>query len=291
MSNSPQQSPHLATLLEGRTVVTIAPNLPGPATARNFLQMGAEVIKVESPAGDPMEIYNKEYYEWLNSGQRIVTVDLRADLDKLHVFLEDADLLITSSRLDSLERLSLGFSEVHARYPRLGYIAIVGHSGDRAGAPGHDLTYQAEAGSLHPPHYPKQAVADLAGSERATTAGLAALMIADATGEGTFHEISLADMAKYFTSPSAFGLSSPGSLLSGGLAGYGFYQSSDSIWLALGALEPKFLAAVCREADIDTSASENDKRVAFSSLFASRTATEWENWATAQEVPLVIVKD
>ncbi|WP_018297002.1 CoA transferase [Corynebacterium lubricantis] len=291
MSEASEHSPQYATMLQGRTVVTIAPNLPGPAAARNLLRMGAQVIKVESPAGDPMELYNKEYYDWLNAGQSIITLDLRADLSTLHALLERADLLITSSRLDSLERLGLSFEEIHARYPKLGYIAVVGHIGDQASTPGHDLTYQAEAGALHPPHYPKQAVADLAGSERATTSALAALMIADATGEGTFHEVSLAGMAAYFSSPSDFGLSSPGSLLSGGLAGYGFYKSSDDQWLALGALEPKFLTVVCEEAGIDPSASQDDQRTAFTTLFAQRTASEWESWATQQSIPLVAVKD
>nr|WP_237559354.1 CoA transferase [Corynebacterium pilosum] len=98
------------TILRGKTVVSIAPNLPGPAAARELRMLGARVIKVESPAGDPMQSYSPEFYQWLNEGQEIITIDLRAGLGRLHQLLDDADVLITSSRTDSLKRLGLSLT-------------------------------------------------------------------------------------------------------------------------------------------------------------------------------------
>jgi hypothetical protein len=100
-----QEAGHPA--LRGVRVLTLAVNLPGPAAASRLRDMGAHVVKVEPPGGDPLARMCPAYYEELRSGQKVVRLDLkdgrdRASLDDL---LEDTDLLLTASRPAALGRL------------------------------------------------------------------------------------------------------------------------------------------------------------------------------------------
>lgn len=161
--------------LEDLRVVSLALNLPGPAAAARLVALGAQVTKVEPPAGDFLAEAAPAYYAELAAGQRVVTIDLKttAGLAELAGLLDEADLLLTSSRPAALARLGLDWASVHARWPRLCQVAIVGHAGAEADVPGHDLTYQASVGVLLPPVMPTVLVADLAGAERAVADALA----------------------------------------------------------------------------------------------------------------------
>jgi crotonobetainyl-CoA:carnitine CoA-transferase CaiB-like acyl-CoA transferase len=96
-------------LLTGIKVVSLAVNLPGPAAARRFCQLGAQVVKVEPPTGDPMNHYNSSWYDELNAGQEILSLDLKAPVERqfLERNLQDADLLITANRLRRWNDLDL----------------------------------------------------------------------------------------------------------------------------------------------------------------------------------------
>ena len=242
------------TVLRGVNVLSLAPNLPGPIAARRLADMGAKVTKIEGPTGDLMAQAAPTYYEWLCAGQDVVQLNLKEEADRgtLHELLSTCDVLITSSRPAALARLGLSWEELHAAYPRLCQVAIVGHSGDDADLAGHDLTYQAHAGTLLPPAMPTVPVADLAGAELAVQAALALLLGRNA-GEGSaglgaggqgaesqgaeergngaavgggYHEVALADAAEAFAMPAQFGLSAPGGLLGGALPGYRIYEAA-----------------------------------------------------------------
>ncbi|HEY4597950.1 CoA transferase, partial [Corynebacterium sp.] len=222
------------TVLRGVNVLSLAPNLPGPIAARRLAEMGANVTKIEGPSGDLMAQAAPKYYEWLCEGQQVVALNLKEEADRgqLKELLSTCDVLITSSRPAALARLGLAWEELHAAYPRLCQVAIVGHSGDDADLAGHDLTYQAHAGTLLPPAMPTVPVADLAGAELAVQAALALLLGrsagegATAAGGGGYHEVALADAAEAFALPAQFGLSAPGGLLGGALPGYRIYEAA-----------------------------------------------------------------
>lgn len=243
------------TVLRGVNVLSLAPNLPGPIAARRLAEMGASVTKIEGPTGDLMAQAAPTYYEWLCTGQDVVALNLKEEADRgtLQGLLSSCDVLITSSRPSALARLGLSWEELHAAYPRLCQVAIVGHSGDDADLAGHDLTYQAHAGTLLPPAMPTVPVADLAGAELAVQAALALLLGrnagedsagpgaggqsvesqgAEEQGDGTaaggggYHEVALADAAEVFAMPAQFGLSAPGGLLGGALPGYRIYEAA-----------------------------------------------------------------
>ena len=164
--------------LAGVEVVTIAVNLPGPVAAARLADLGARVVKVEPPAGDPLAQYTPEAYAELSAGQEVVRLDLKTETgtDGLHALLATADVLLTSHRPSALARLGLSWDDLHARHPRLIQVAVVGHPGPGTEVPGHDLTYQAVHGLVDGLGLPRVLLADLAGGDRAALGAVAALV-------------------------------------------------------------------------------------------------------------------
>ena len=290
------------------TVVTLAPNLPGPVAAKRLHELGGTVIKVEGPgkAADPMRLYCEPYYQHLVEGQEVRSIDLKQEsgLQELHELLAKADLLLTSSRPASLQRLGLGWEELHERFPTLAQVAIVGHSGEHVDVAGHDLTYEAHAGTLSfhgdTPAMPVVPIADLAGAERAVSQALAALWQAAATGQGSYHEVALADMAAEFATPARFRLTGPDTLLGGLLPGYGLYQAECGNWVAIAALEPHFfvglieaLAAEGLLPDNTTAEQLQSEGMTAEQLAAAvgqKTAVWWDEVASKRNLPIASVR-
>lgn len=267
-------------------VVSIATNLPGPITAEHLRTYGAHVTKVEPPSGDLMAQFCDPYYEELAAGQDVVRLDLKepAGQESLHQLLAEADVFITSHRPAALERLGLDWNAIHAQHPQLNYVAIVGHSMEEADADqaGHDLTYQAHAGTLDPPNMPTIPVADVGGAERATAAALAALYHRERTGEATFQEVSLSHAAQIFGAPARHGLTQKGGLLGGGLHMYRIYPAKEG-WVAVALIEPHFQASFCELLNI-----ENDEQ-AYEEILKTKTAAEWQDWAVKHNLPVAAV--
>ncbi|MGH8829343.1 MAG: CoA transferase [Jiangellaceae bacterium] len=280
MANSPQCGQPLG----GVRVVSIAINLPGPVAAARLAALGATVVKVEPPAGDPLRRFTRPFYDELVAGQSVQTLDLKDDADRrsLEELLSDADLFITSHRIAALERLGLGWAELSRRHPRLSQVAIVGHPAPHDDLPGHDLTYQAANGMLTPPAMPTVLVADLAGAERAVTEGLAAVVHRATTGAGCFREVALSAAAEAMAAPLRHGLTTPSGLLGGALPAYGIYDTAAG-HIALAALEPHFFARLVELLEVTGSREELE------AAFAARTAQEWQEWAAAHDVPLAAV--
>ncbi len=272
-------------LLNGIKVVNLAVNLPGPAAARRFLQMGAQVIKVEPPGGDPMVHYHASWYEELNRGQEIITLNLKSadDLKRLDETLATADLLITANRPAALERLGLGWESLHQKFPQLCQVAIVGYPSPRENEPGHDLTYQAKIGLLTPPQMPRTLIADMAGAEKAVSEALALLWARDKGQGGGCRMIALSDAADYMAEPWRVGFTAPDAMVGGALPEYNLYESSDG-WVAVAALEPHFSKAMFAALQC---AAENTEEI--KALFRSKTAEDWEVWAKERDLPIVAV--
>jgi alpha-methylacyl-CoA racemase len=272
--------------LEGARVVSLALNLPGPVAAAALRDLGASVVKVEPPGGDPLASVSPKWYADLTRGVQVQALDLKTagDRRRLDDWLEAADLLVTSTRPAALHRLNLAWTDLHRRYPRLCQVAIVGNASPRENLAGHDLTYQAEIGLVAPPALPPTLIADLGGAQQAVTAALALLMARDRSGEGGHLEVSLAESARFFAQPLAYGLTGEGNPLGGGLPAYGLYRSRDG-WIALAALEPRFRETLAREFSI-----RPDDREALACVFAERSSAEWETWAEAHDLPITGVR-
>lgn len=272
--------------LAGMSVVTLAVNVPGPAAAARLAESGAAVTKVEPAGGDPLARFAPAWYESLAAGQEVRRLDLKSapDREELDSLLARADLLLTSSRPASLERLGLPWEALRAAYPRLCQVAIVGHPAPRENEPGHDLTYLAGWGLLSPPEMPRTLLADLAGAERAAGAALGLLLGRERGFGAGYAEVALSEAAEAFAAPLHHGLTSPGGVLGGGLPGYGLYRASDG-WIAVAALEEHFLGRLLSELGM-----ERADRKALAAAFAERPVSEWERWAVERGLPVVAVR-
>jgi crotonobetainyl-CoA:carnitine CoA-transferase CaiB-like acyl-CoA transferase len=272
----------MTTPLAGVRVLTIAVNLPGPAAARRLVGLGATVVKVEPPAGDPMAAYHPEWYGLLARGQEVRRIDLKdpAGRSALAELIGDADLLLTSSRPSALARLGLDWPGLRARYPRLAQVAITGYPAPDGERSGHDLTYLASEGLLAPPAMPLTLIADLAGAERAVAAAVALLYARERNGTAGYMEVSLGQVAHDLAEPLRMGITKPGAVLGGGFPGYALYRASDG-WVAVAALEPHFLAALEHEAGVTAEA--------MAATFAKHPMRHWERRGRDLNIPMAAV--
>jgi alpha-methylacyl-CoA racemase len=270
--------------LAGMLVVNLSLNLPGPAAVRRLQHYGARVIKVEPPAGDPMQHYHAGWYTDMLAGQELLTIDLKssAGRERLDALLGQADLLLTANRPAALQRLGLGWPELQARFPRLCQVAIVGFAAPRNNEAGHDLTYQAALGLLNPPHMPRTLLADMAGAEQTVGAALALLLARERGGVAGYTEVALAEAAAAMAEPLRYGTTAPGALLGGGRPEYNVYPASDG-WIAVAALEPHFKQRLEEGLGAGAAGSYGER-------FKSRTAGEWEAWGQQMDIPVVAVK-
>lgn len=261
------------------TVINLAINLPGPFAAARLSALGARVIKVEPPAGDPLVQVASKYYEELSEGHEILTIDLKdeAGLRHLDELAVDADILITAMRPRAAA--ALGVPELIERYG-LVHVEIVGFAGERADVPGHDLTYQAAHGTLIPGTTPTVPVADVVGGENATIAALAGLRQQGSQAEGArtgiVRRVVLDDAAAWAAGPAQHGLTSPGGPLGGGSPFYRTYDTADGA-IAVGCVEPAFATALAQQVGSDHHTLE--------AAFARKPTSEWMELARTHDLP------
>ncbi len=231
--------------------------------------LGAEVVKLEPPAGDPMRALGpldgdgvSAFYKLVNAGKNVVRLDLKSDRGRaaLEALVRGADILLESFRPGALARLGFGPDALRALNPRLIHCALsgFGQSGPYAGRAGHDIAYMALSGGLatsgttgrpvfaHPP------TADFAGAMQAAIAILAALLRRARDGRGASVDVSLSETVLGWQAMVLTGARRAGfeperedSLLNGGAACYRIYETADKRFVALGALEEKFWANFC----------------------------------------------
>lgn len=275
-------------ILAGRQVVNLAYNLPGPVATAELSRLGASVIKVEPPGGDPFGHFSPAWYQDLVRGQEVLPLDLKSPAGKarLDALLAGADLLITSFRPSALHRLGLGWEAISQKYPRLCHVEIIGFSPPEEEKPGHDLTYQAEHGLVAPPGLPRSLYADLFGAQRAVQAALALLLGRETSGRRGRMRIYLDEAVEALSMPLRHALTGTGQLLGGGLARYNLYKTRDG-WIALAALEDKFwhpLLASLGLTEADATKENLDK------IFIRQDTTAWLRWAQEHDFPLSEVK-
>lgn len=271
--------------LAGKRVVTLALNVPGPMAAERLRELGAAIVKVEPPDGDPLRAWSPDWYAELVQGATVETCDLKTATGqaRMHELLGGADLLLTSQRPAALTRLKMDWAELHARYPSLCHVAIVGHGAPHHNAAGHDLTYLAANGLLQPPALPRTLFADVAGSEQAALAGLAALLERIRTGTGQYVEVALADAAARLAAPLTAGLTRPGAVLGSGFPGYNLYRTQNG-WLAVAALEPHFYERLLKALNITEPSYER-----LAQHFATEPDEYWSRFARDHDLPLAPV--
>lgn len=288
-------------MLAGTLVVDLSRHLPGPLAGRLLADLGARVVKVEEPSqGDPVRQV-RGLGALLLSGIESVALDLKepAGQEVLGRLLERTDVLLESFRPGTLARLGLPPDLLRERHPRLVVCSVTGwgQSGPYAARAGHDLTYQAVAGTLAPTAaMPGVQVADLIGAWSATSAILAALLERQRTGLGRHIDAALLDAAVHANlvswavepgGPKKVGENLP---LTGALPCYRLYRTADGRLLALGALEPHFWRRLCDAVDSPDlrrrqySGSSRVRRKV-EALVRSRTLAEWMEIFAREDIP------
>ncbi len=255
----------------------MAQNVPGPVAVSRAVAGGARAIKVEAPWGDPLEQLCRAWYDELHASVTVERLDLKSAAGQVRIkaLLQDADVFLASHRPSALARLGLDRDALAQEFPRLGHVNIVGDTA-RPEEPGHDLTYQARAGVLHNA-LPLTLFADMAGADRAHAA------IRDVMRQpGAAHVVGLYDALRDLAAPLHHGLTAPGGALGGGNPAYGIYAAREGT-IAVGALEPHFRTRLYQGLGLAEGANP-------ATVFATRTATEWEAWAAARDLPLVAIR-
>jgi crotonobetainyl-CoA:carnitine CoA-transferase CaiB-like acyl-CoA transferase len=274
-------------VLKNSRVLSLATNLPGPLAVARLQEMGATVCKIEPPGGDAMERARPDWYRRLHAGITVERINLKTaeGRARLETLLASADLLLTATRPASLARLGLAWDELHKRHPRLSQVAIVGNPAPEEDLPGHDLTYQAEHGLVHPPEMPRTCLADLGGALETVIAALE-LVLASKNGEpGRRVAVSLSASADWFAEPWRQGLTRPGGQLGGGFGGYSLYRTADG-WVAVGALEAHFQKALALELGVPSL-----DNALLQQAFLTRTTDEWVARARERDLPIVKVRE
>jgi alpha-methylacyl-CoA racemase len=229
--------------LAGLLVVDLTRYLPGPFASRELLRLGARVVRLEAPGGDPLAELAPAWHEALNAGKESVELDLKADPEAGHELCAGADVVLESFRPGVVERLRIGPADLP---DRVVYCSFTGFGPDDLRA-GHDLNYQGWAGLLADtaPAMPPVQVADLAGGALPAVAQiLAALLERERTGVGRHLVLSLTHGAHELAAHRLGGEPIP-RLLTGGLACYRIYATADGRHLTVAALEPRFFRRLC----------------------------------------------
>jgi crotonobetainyl-CoA:carnitine CoA-transferase CaiB-like acyl-CoA transferase len=255
-------------------IVSLAQNVPGPVAVARLVAGGATAIKIEPPAGDQLERICKPWYDELHAGVRVERLDLKtpAGRAQLNAFLETADIFLASQRPSALSRLTLDAASLHRDYARLRCVNIVGDT-KAPEEPGHDLTYQAQAGLIDR-SMPLTLIGDMVGAERAYAA------IRDAMQEpGATRVVGLFDALHDLAAPLRHGLTATGGWLGGGNPAYAIYPAKEGA-IAVAALEPHFRSRLYEGLGLPDGADPRE-------VFLRRTAREWAEWAATRDLPLV----
>lgn len=201
----PQKSRILRSVaaLTGIRVVDFTQNLPGPYATMMLRSMGAEVVKIEPPRGDPARVFPR-LFDILNAGKDSVVADLRQDEAQVAVraLVSKADVVVEGFRPGVMDRFGLGPQAVHEASPQVIYCSVSGYGqdGPYREHPGHDLNFQALTGVCHMlrdardrPLGGALPFGDFSAAMTAVTAILGALIERGRTGRGQVLDVAIVD--------------------------------------------------------------------------------------------------
>jgi len=261
----------MGTFLTGVRVLDLSHYIPGPLATLHLADFGAEVIKVEPPAGDQMAALGPRdatgaaiYYQALNAGKTLVTLNLKTDTDRAQ-FLDmvaDADVVVEGFRPGVLKRLGIDYEVLARVNPGIILCSISGYgaTGPDSARAGHDANYLAQSGVMHrngqpTPMFFDPPLADMAGALYALSIILAALHGRGRSGRGCRIDLGLADtmIPLQLLQVADFGATgrfegAGESYLNGGAAFYNVYACADGRHIVLGAVEAKFWTNFCAAA-------------------------------------------
>lgn len=206
--------------LSGLRVVDFTRVLSGPYCTALMADLGADVVKIESPAGDdyrrvgPFVRGESALFQNVNRGKRSIALDLKTPraVGIARALAETADVVVENFRPGVMDKLGLGWTDLHARNPRLVYVSIsgFGQTGPAVARPAYDIIVQAMSGLMSvtgepdgPPTMVGEAIADVAGGLFAAWGCMVALFERQRTGVGRHVDLALFDALLAMTPTAA----------------------------------------------------------------------------------------
>jgi crotonobetainyl-CoA:carnitine CoA-transferase CaiB-like acyl-CoA transferase len=267
--------------LAGILVVELAWYLPIAFAGSELVRLGARVVRIEPPGGDPLRMTAPAWDQALRAGKESVVCDLKTDVEFARALCGQGDVVLEGLRPGVAARLCIGADDLP---PSLVYCSVTGFgpSGRHAQRAGHDLNYLGWAGVLEDtPTWPPVQIADLAaGGLGAATEVLAALVRRGRTGEGARLSISMTH-GSHRLIRHRLDDEREARVLTGALACYRVYPTADGRHLTLGALEPKFFARACELigrpdlAERQFAGGQDELARELEAAFARRPLVEW----------------
>ena len=286
--------------LDGVRVIEIASLAPAPFGCMVLADLGADVLRVDR--ADRSGPQARTPVDPLVRGRRSIGLNLkdRSGVDLLLRLIEGADVLVEGFRPSVAERLGFGPEECARRNPRLVFARMTGwgQEGPLAHTAGHDIDYIGISGALAPigragerPVPPLNLVGDFGGGGMLLAVGvLAALVERERSGLGQVVDAAMVDGSALLTS-FIYGMRATGTwqdqrgsnMLDGGAPWYDTYETADGGYVAVGAIEPQFYAALLdglglAGADLPGQLDPSgwpELRRRFAEVFASRGRDEW----------------
>lgn len=274
---------------------------PAPHAAMLLADLGADVVRVERPAGG-YEVLPPGTPDWLQRGRRSVHADLKSaeGLSFVLRLIEATDVVIEGFRPGVAERLGVGPEECLRLNPGLIYARMTGwgQTGPRAHSAGHDINYLSLSGVLHAitdpqgrPAVPLNLIGDFGGGSLYLVMGvLAALWERQQSGQGQVVDAAIVDGVTSlsqaiwsFRAQDAWSDRPARNLLDGGAPFYDTYRCADGRYVAVGALEPQFYALLLAGLGLDPDELPPQYersgwpalREKFAAAFATRAREEW----------------
>jgi crotonobetainyl-CoA:carnitine CoA-transferase CaiB-like acyl-CoA transferase len=315
--------------LHGIKVIDMTSVLMGPFASQSLGDMGADVIKVESPQGDLVRQIGPARHEGMgpvflnaNRNKRSVVLDLKRapGLEALQLLLRDADVLMYNVRPQAMERLGLGYEAVAAINPRIVYAGLFGfgQDGPYANRPAYDDLIQGACTLSHliarasggPPRYVPTAMADRIVGLTAVGGILATLLARDRTGRGDRIDIPMFEtMVGFVLGDHLGGLTFEPPLDEGGYARQLSperrpYRTRDGYICALiyndkqwsGFLRAIGRESLMREDERFASFSNRSRNIdhvygVLSGIFENRSTAEWMRLLEEADVPFMPMHD
>jgi len=288
--------------LSGIRILDLSRLLPGPYLTQLLADLGAEVIKVETPlAGDytrlaPPEMGLGDLYGTINQGKKSLALNYRSPRGR-ELFLQlaaTADVILEGFRPTIADKYRIGYEAVRAVKPDIVYCSLSGYGqeGPYQQRAGHDFNYLSIGGAFSLNGRPGERlvpyglpVADLSGGMLAAIAILGALVGRERSGHGLYLDMALLDgviswmtplaLSAYFSGLDVGAGTHP---LLGGRAFFNIYETSDGKYLTLAAIEPHFWGDFCKtigRTDLIERQYDPVLSAELEAIFQQKTRAEW----------------
>jgi len=303
-------------LLKGIKIIDFTRLLPGPAATHLLAQMGAEVIKIESPkrmdyvrmSGTQVDGASILFHQLNhNKTSKIVDYSTKEGKAELLDLIKDADALIEQFRPGAMNAWGFGYEQIKTINPEIVYVSLTGYGQDNdfSNEAGHDFNYLAYTGIMSllkneagKPTVADTQFADIGGAYMAVMAMQGALLKKNLTGKGSFVDVSIADSVNPF-------LAVPYALYKGGLdyrkyniingkttVNYAAYECADGKWLSVAAMELKFWNNICEVVGKPEWKRENQMELLVAAFpkkeveafFKTKTRDEWTKLFKGKDV-------